>query len=173
MANTMELISSETVGILGASTVTFSSIPGTFTDLCIKVSSRTNRIDVQDSLKLTFNGNTSSYSARGLGGNASSAYSFTNGGSASIEDVLITCGSTSTSSTFGNGEIYIPNYAGSTFKSVSSDSVSENNANAANRQIYAALWSNTAAITSLTLAPTNGTSILQYSTFYLYGVKNA
>jgi len=36
----------------------------------------------------------------------------------------------------------------------------------------AVLWSNTAAITSVTLTPYAG-SILQYSTIYLYGVKNA
>ena len=37
MANTFELISSSTVGVLGATDITFSSIPGTYKDLVIVV----------------------------------------------------------------------------------------------------------------------------------------
>jgi hypothetical protein len=81
--------------------------------------------------------------------------------------------STTTSSTFANSQLYIPNYAGSTNKSSSMDGVSENNATGANAFLNANLWSNTAAITSITLTPEGGDNIVQYSTAYLYGVSNA
>ena len=171
MAFTHSLIASSTVGAGGVSSVVFNNIPQNYTDLIIKTSSRTNRSDTKDSLKLTFNGNATSYSARGLGGNGSSSYSFTNGGTASIEDAIMTVGNTATASTFGNGEIYIPNYISSNSKSISTDSVSENNATAANTQLYAGLWSVSTTVTSITLAPTYGSTILENSTFYLYGIR--
>ena len=75
-----------------------------------------------------------------------------------------------TASTFGNAELYIPNYTSSNNKSFSADSVTENNATAAYSQLIAGLWSNVTAITSLSLAPSSGTFV-QHSTATLYGVK--
>lgn len=172
MANTFVAIATTTVGSGGASNIEFTSIPGTYTDLVVLVSARTNRAVYNDSIKLTFNGNTSSYSNRGLGGAGDVVFSFTNAGSASVEDVNFLPGSPATASTFGNGSIYIPNYAGSNNKSLSGDSVGENNATNAGALLNAGLWSNTAAITSITLAPLNGTLFSQYSTATLYGIKN-
>jgi hypothetical protein len=82
----------------------------------------------------------------------------------------------STANTFGSIDIFIPNYASSKYKSVSADSVTENNATAAFARFGAAVWSDTAAITSLTLfnqdyTPSN--AFMQYSTAYLYGIKNS
>jgi hypothetical protein len=81
--------------------------------------------------------------------------------------------STDTANTFGSFEFYIPNYAGSNNKSLSSDAVQENNASAAYASLTAWLMANTAAITSLTLTTTATFSFAQYSTFYLYGIKNS
>jgi hypothetical protein len=67
-------------------------------------------------------------------------------------------------------EVYIPNYAGSAYKSISIDAVDENNASSAYSVLTAGLWSNTAAITSLRLTDNNG-GYLQYTTAYLYGIK--
>jgi hypothetical protein len=39
--------------------------------------------------------------------------------------------------------------------------------------LTASLWSNTAAITSITVLPTTGTSFNQYSTATLYGIKKS
>ncbi len=71
--------------------------------------------------------------------------------------------------TFANGEIYIPNYTASVNKSVSIDSVTENNATSAIAALDAGLWANTAAITSINLNGNNG-NFVQYSTAYLYGI---
>jgi hypothetical protein len=165
MANTFELISAVTVGSGGASSIDFTSIPSTYTDLCLQVSIR--NVNDTPSVYLRFNGTTTNHSDRWLYGSGSFADSTTN---ANIEMLLNR--SSSTSSTFANAEIYIPNYAGSTNKSVSIVAVSENNGTLAYAQLDAGLWSNTAAITSIKLQAASG-NIAEFSTAYLYGVKNA
>jgi hypothetical protein len=170
MALQLFKIADVTVGSPQA-TVTFSDIPSGYTDLKIVVSARTNRSGQPvDTIKITFNGNTSSYSNRGLGGTGSVAFSFTNAGSASIEDNAATTADAATANTFGNGEIYIPNYTSSNNKSVSTDGVGENNATASYQFMTAGLWANSAAITSISLAPLVGTAFTTNSTFTLYGV---
>jgi hypothetical protein len=78
----------------------------------------------------------------------------------------------STASTFGSTEIYITNYAGSSNKCLSSDSVNENNATTAYSVLTAWLWSNTSAITSLSITSDGaGNNFAQYSTATLYGIK--
>lgn len=171
MANTFELISSVTVGAGGASSIDFTSIPSTYTDLILKVSARgtTNG----GALFVRFNGSSTGYSAKQLYGSGSAVGSGAGGGGTTYLDGGIIGQSTNTANTFSNQELYIPNYAGSNNKSVSVDSVNENNATEAYAIFNADLWSNTAAITSISLTPQNGVTFVQYSTAYLYGVKNA
>jgi hypothetical protein len=176
MANTYTKIATATVGVGGAVSMDFISIPATYTDLVIKISARTNRVGQSvDSLKLTFNGATTSFSNRGVGAdtNAGTCFSFTNGGSASIEDSVFTAATNATASTFGSGEIYIPNYAGSNNKTTSADSGSENNAVQAYMLMTAGQWASSAAITSIKLAPLGGTLINEYSTATLYGISKS
>jgi hypothetical protein len=168
MANTMALISSVTVGAGGAANIDFTSIPATYTDLQIVYSLRdTTTAGVNQPVAGNFNGSTTGFTWKQIYGTGSAA--------GSNNDVTPTFGSEngtgSTASTFTNGQVYIPNYAGSTYKSYSVDCVVENNATAGVQQLIACLWSNTAAITSIRL--TAVTAFTQYSTAYLYGVKNA
>jgi len=177
MPNTYELIASSTVGSGGAADITFSSIPGTYTDLLIKTSARSNRAAATaDNILLQFNGSTASvYSLRYLEGNGSSASSASVGSSTSLI-AAYTNAAGSTANTFDNSEIYIPNYTSTTTaKSVSSDSVLETNATLAYTYLAASLWNpaTQAAITSIKLFPQVGSLFNQYSTAYLYGVKNA
>jgi hypothetical protein len=174
MANTFELIASSTVGSGGAASIDFTSIPSTYTDLCIKVSMRDSAAGANaGQLKFTFNGNTANFSSRWLRGSGSgvvsSPQSFSTAIDVSGNSALPSSGNTA--STFANVEIYIPNYAGSTNKSTSSDAVGENNGTEAYAILDAGLWSNTAAITQVTLT----TSLLfaQYSTAYLYGISKS
>lgn len=162
----MELIQAVTVGSGGASTISFTSIPQTYTDLVLKVSSR-NTTGGTDNLRISFNGNTTSYSFRVLEGNGSSAGSFND----VVRLVGLTNSSTSTASTFSNNEIYIPNYTSSNNKSFLADAVTENNATIAYAQLWANLWSNSAAITSIDI-DANTLTFAQYTTAYLYGVTN-
>lgn len=170
MANTFELISAVTVGSGGASSIDFSSIPSTYTDLCFKISARITRSgSVTDIMNISFNGTSTNESSRRLEGNGSSASSASN----SLLLAYQASTTDATASTFGNGELYIPNYAGSTNKSASNDGVSENNGTTAYAGFAANLWSNTAAINQVTFTPDGGSNFVQYSTIYCYGVKNA
>jgi len=167
MANTYNLIEAKTLGSNTAS-VTFSSIPQTYTDLLLKTSLRFTGSSA-DSVKMLFNNSSSNYSFRYLEGSGSSVSS----GSNWFQGIWIdTVGSSANTSIFSNSETYIPNYAGSNYKSVSIDLATENNATTAYMDLVAGLWSDSAAITSLVISPLQY-SFLAGSTFYLYGIKNS
>lgn len=165
MANeTMVLLEKIVVPSGGASSVTFTSIPQSYTDLKIVVSARVAGSS-DSTMQVQFNGSSSSFTYIRLLGDGSTASS----GNASNATFGYADVSTYTANTFSNTEIYIPNYTGSNNKSFSADSVSENNATQAIAALHANLWSNTAAITSINIV-CNVTTFVQYSTFYLYGV---
>ena len=170
MPNTFELIASSTVGAGGAASIDFTSIPATFTDLCVKISARDSSANTLGGVYFKFNGSTSGYSQRLLYGTGSSAGS---GSNITTDKAFVTdtTANTATANTFGSQEVYIPNYAGSNQKSYSADGVTENNATAAYPELVAGLWTGTAAISSINISA--ATSFMQHSTFYLYGVKNA
>jgi hypothetical protein len=166
MANTFELIASSTVGSGGAASIDFTSISGSYTDLCVKYSLRIDAAGFRD-LYISFNSSTSSFTNKSLEGNGSAA------SSQSTARYLGTVGGTNvTSNTFLSGEAYVPNYAGSTNKSFSVDTVGETNATLVYETLAANLWSNTSAITSIGLSPSSG-NFVQYSTAYLFGIKSS
>ena len=170
MPATFTLISSVTVGSGGAATVGFTSIPSTYTDLLVKISPRTNRAtQVADILSLSFNSSTSNRTVRELYGSGSGTFS---SNTTNMYAGYVPCAG-ATASVFGNVDVYITNYASANFKSVSVDSVGENNATESYANLQANLWSDTAAITSITFTPVVGTLFNQYSTAYLYGISNA
>ena len=172
MANTfIQIGSTVTVGVLGAASISFSSIPSTYTDLLIKFSARATNVGVSNSLRLQINSTTSGYSVKGLRGDGSAASSFNDSGSTFFAGVINA--TTGTTSTFSNIELYIPNYAGSTNKSLSVDSVRENNTTAADAYLLAGLLTNTAAITSLTFTPETSANFAEYSTATLYGISKS
>lgn len=150
-------------------TITFSSIPSTYTDLCILVSARSADSAPYAILELRPNGATTNRSNTNLikeDPNAAVSIRYTNFSSIALS------GATATSNTFANLEIYIPNYAGSTNKVVSWTSVTENNnANSTYINAVAGLWSNTAAISSFTLY--DSYNFVSGSRFDLYGIKNS
>jgi hypothetical protein len=164
------LIATTTVGSGGAATIDFTSIPQTYTDLRIVLSARTTNAAIRDFLYLKFNGSTTGWNERRIFADGTSAASF----SSSTSFVGYVDGANATSSVFGNQEIYIPNYTSATYKSLSGDSVTETNATLVYSSLGAILWSNTAAITSITLyLPDTGASFVQYSSASLYGIKNS
>ena len=173
MANpTMTLIASNTVGSGGASSVTFSSIPATYTDLCVKISGRSDS-GADAPLYATFNGASTNFSHVYLLGSGSGASSGNNAygvGSTKFYGGTID-GITNTSNSFGSIDIYVPNYAGSNYKSVSFDAVEEGNSAGQYAALVAGLWSNTSAINQITFTTSN--NFVQYSSFYLYGISNS
>lgn len=167
MSNSYVLLEKVVVPAAGASSVTFANIPQTgYTDLVVKFSVRSTT-NVAGSGYFFFvrpNGSTTNQTYRALYTNGSSASSFS--GTTLFADMNP---SDYTASTFGNGEIYIPNYTSVNNKSMSTDVVTENNATNVTSGMYAGLWSNTSAITSLDFVPGGG-NFAANSTFYLYGV---
>ena len=171
MATTYNLISSVTVGSGGAATIGFTSIPADYTDLLVKLSLRcASGAAGADLIDVTINGSTSDFTGRYLINNAGGVSSDSN----VPRSVAVINRNGSTASTFSNCEIYIPNYAGGNNKSISVDATTEQNGTTGYFQYLSAnLWSNRAAITSLSFADNGGHNIGQYSTAYLYGISNA
>jgi hypothetical protein len=170
MANTFTKIATVTVGSGGASSIDFSSIPATYTDICLLLSLRSAGTGTPYA-RMRFNSSSSSYSNKRLNGNGSTA------SSGSPTDAYIVLGvadtTSQTSSTFSNHYVYIPNYTSSNYKSVSSDNAQEDNSSTAYLYLMAGLWSNTAAITDISITEENASNWGQYSTATLYGIKNS
>ena len=173
MANTYTLIASNTLSSSAAS-VTFSAIPNTYTDLVLKVSARTDAGGVNDYLNIRPNSDsTTIYSFTRLRGDGVSATSARGSGEIKISvDAMATSGGTT--NTFGSIEVYFPNYTTTANKPIASFGASEQNA-ASGPQIgvYANLFRNTSAISSLFLYRENGSNFLSDSSFFLYGIKNS
>jgi hypothetical protein len=170
---TMVKIETVTVGSGGAASIAFSNIPQTYTDLKIVVSARGTDATALDTLSVRFNGATTNYSYRQLYGGAGSGSIVV--GSANGATLLyggVIPSTNATASTFSSQEIYVPNYTSNLNKSVSIDSASENNAST-NWQLdlFAALWSNTAAITSVSVLTQSGQNFAQHTTATLYGIS--
>jgi len=165
MANTYVKIASYAATGSVAS-IDFTSIPSTYTDLVLKISGRISIAQIYGAFLLNINGLTTNRTYRYVEGNGAAASS----GSGTNTNVSTGQGNSTTASTYSNVELYFPNYAGSTNKSFSVDSVGENNATTAYMDLYAALWSQTAAINQLTLLPESG-NFLIYTTATLYGIK--
>ena len=169
MAATYTLISSNTLSASAAS-VTFSSIPSTYTDLVLRMSIRDNYSATSTAYNLKINGVTTTQSATRLYGTGSAVAS---NRQTALVDFYRMSAATSTANTFGSLELYIPNYAGSTNKPMSNFGVAETNATATEMGTEAFLWSNTAAITSLEVVEYAGSTFASGSSFFLYGIKNS
>lgn len=171
MATTFTLISSNTLSASAAS-ITFSSIPSTYTDLCLKFSARSTGGDFYS--RLEFNSDTANnYSAIILRGTGSAAASLTNASRANTTIYSGVNNSSYTAGTFANGEIYIPNYNSSSSKQIGSFAVMENNGATSYMATNAGLYRGTSAITSLQLLIDSGFSFDVDSSFYLYGISKS
>lgn len=170
---TYTLITSQTLSRSAAS-VTFSSIPSTYTDLVLRISARHDGALTASNMKLRLNSDTgSSYSDIRLYGNGSTATSAS--ATAGTYDAAYTGfidAASATSNTFTNGEIYIPSYTSSAKKPYSTYYATENNATTGYNWTSAQLWQGTSAITSIQLE-TGGYNFVSGSSFYLYGIKNS
>lgn len=169
MATTYDKIATTTLTSV-ASSIDFTSIASTYTDLLLKYSLRADADTGYAYVQ--FNGDTTSaYKWMRLVGDTTA----TSASSASATFIQLAASmenSTYTASTFSNGELYIPNYAGSTQKSISDDAVNETNAAGAFRGLIAGLWTGTSAINRITLTSNTG-NIVQYSTATLYGISKS
>lgn len=169
MADTHYLLSTTTL-TSAASTVTLSSIPSTYTDLKILISARDGTYAAAMATGyMTFNGTSTNYNSRLLTNNAGTIGG--NNGVSSNFYIGNIPGNTALASTFSNVEVYIANYASSNNKTLSLNCVPENNSGTVFQSMLAGVWSNSAAVSSVTF--TSDGNYAAGSTFYLYGIKNS
>lgn len=143
--------------------IDFTNVPSGYTDLMVVLSGRTTT--TTDYCEVRFNGLSTNLSGRYLQGNGSAA------SSATFQPFIYMACTSNTANGFSNSNVYIPNYTSSNNKSVSIDSVYENNATTAFSNLQAGLWSSTAAITQVSLVCTVGSTMFAAgSTATLYGV---
>ena len=146
-----------------AATVTFSSIPSTYTDLVLVTSIRVTGVTAINFQVNSDTGN--NYSFRYLQGNGSAASSagFTN--TSSIQG-FYTTGAPTATSIFGTYIIHFNNYSNTTTNKTfisreSGDSTTVSTVG---------LWRSTSSINSINLYP-GGANFASGSTFSLYGIK--
>jgi len=163
--NTYEAIATQTLGST-ASTVTFSSIPSTYTDLVLVISAIATT-SVGGDIVIQFNSDTgSNYSGTYVWGNGTSAGS--NRASNATYSLIDYYAEMDTS--VANRIVSIQNYSNTTtFKTFLSRA---NNAGRGTDAIVG-MWRSTAAITSLLLDVTSTNDFAAGSTFSLYGIKAA
>jgi hypothetical protein len=161
---TMSLINTINVGAGGVSSVVFSGIPSSGTDLLLTVSSRDSTGSSQY-LTLSFNESSSNFQSKSLYGTGTNVFYQLNSDSTTQGLTNLV---SANDNTFSNAHIYIPNYAGNTVKSYSVDTVWENNLPNAGQRYLNGTWTSTSAINSIRL--TAPTLIVQNSTFSLYTI---
>jgi hypothetical protein len=158
MTATYESIATTTLGSAAAS-VTFSTIPGTYTDLVIVF----NGVSTAASFikRIKFNGDTgANYSATALYGTGSSAASARY--SESWLDVVNA--GTNDAMTI----IHIMNYSNTT---TNKTYLSRHSSAAASTEAVVGLWRSTAAITSVLIEGNSGNQFASGCVFTLYGIK--
>ena len=166
-----ESISTVTVGSGGAATVTFSSIPATYSHLQVRAICKTTAATSNvNSIFGQFNSDTgSNYARHFLNGSGSAAGA---GGAASQTSVFFGTGiEAGVTSVFAANVIDILDYANTNkYKTTRSLSGADTNGGGF-VQFMSGLWMNTAAVTSITILP-NSDNFIQYSSFALYGIKS-
>lgn len=156
------------------SSLTFSSIPATYTDLVMLISSRiTGAVNVS-TIESRLNSTINSASGTYLEGTGSQAGGAQNSGNTIY--IGYSPGANATANVFGSSEVYIPKYLTTTTKQVSAFMVAENNTTA-NYQNEVVLYANysavTAAVSSIYIIDTSGYNFASGTAFWLYGIKNS
>ena len=168
MANTYSFISKVSGGAGGTASVEFTSIPSTYTDLKLVFSGKTNN-NSWVSYILEINTSASNLSQQQLTGNGTNISTSANTSQTFIANTF----SGATNAGFSVGEIYIANYSSSNAKKILQTTGSSiANQTTAYTGIIGATWVNGSAINQIKIGEV-GATIQQYTTVYLYGIKNS
>jgi|688.fasta_scaffold356192_2 hypothetical protein len=173
---TFDSIQTVTVGSGGSASISFTSIPSTYSHLQIRGIARTNRTAYfLDYGKLTFNSDSSSvYTTHHLQGDGASAAAYGEANAAFTNILRFAAdGSPTPSDTFGTFIVDILDYK-NTNKNKTIRNLGGCDTNGAGELgLYSGVWRNTAAISTITIAPGGGTLFKQYTQFSLYGIKGS
>jgi len=179
MPPTYKLINSSVL-TSSASSIDFTSIPATYTDLVFRINAKqsTNSQDSGFASLRLIAGSSSSYSAIAIytagPGNSVTIASNTFSGNDSFP---VTLAASQSGISWGYAEIYIPNYlVTQNHPSITSAGweADQTNWNGNSPMVYfsANLFSNTSALSVVRIAAGAG-NFVSGSTFYLYGISNA
>jgi hypothetical protein len=167
--NSYESIQTLTLGS-SQSSISFTSIPSTFKHLQIRGILRSPTGSAVGGGKVTFNSDTTSgnYTFHRLVGDGSSASAY---GQSGI-DFILRCANNSTDvGIFGGSVIDILDYTNTNkYTTTRALTGADTNSTSGVLGLYSQLWLNTAAITSITVTPSE-TNFAQYSQLALYGIK--
>lgn len=171
MANTYVLITRVDIST-PTTTVTFSSIPNTYTDLVLLCSLRMDIVGTNaGSASLRFNNDSgANYTHTRLRGDGTTVDV---GNAASTNQIIVfnnCCSNGNEAGTFSSSTIYLPGYADSNPKLSGEFHASENSNINAYINYQAGRWTST-AITQINLI--GAANFVQYSSFSLYGIKNS
>tara|TARA_R110000803_G_scaffold111276_1_gene179703 strand:+ start:460 stop:987 length:528 start_codon:yes stop_codon:yes gene_type:complete len=172
-----ELLDKVIVGSGGQSTIDFNNIAAVDgADLKLVISGRTDASGIATEWMIRVNGSSgAAYSTRSLSGDGSSLPSARNAGNTTFWENLSLAKAGSTTSTFSNAELYIPNFSqpsSGSFQGAAAAimSVSENNAGEA-YQGFAGFYRDVdEAVTSISVFGQAG-SLVEHSTAYLYQIS--
>ena len=167
-----DALATVTVPSGGAASVSFVGIPSGYKHLQIRFIARTNRSSLLDGVYIRYNSDSSAvYTNHSLTGDGASA-SASAGTSQTYSTVALVAGNTATASVFGAGVIDVLDYS-STNKNKTMRSLGGYDRNGGGYiSLYSGLYLNSnTAITSLTFGSTDGTGLLEFSQFSLFGVK--
>ena len=174
--SSFESIATATVGSSGQSTITFSSIPQTYTHLQIRGILKSNRpsSDYSGWAWVSVNGSQGN-KYHTLYCDGSSISSYTGTPATDVGLILSATGSTSAASNiFSTCIIDILDYKNTNkTKVLRMFSGAETNTSGAIMTFTSYLVNSTSAITSISIGGTDSTNLLQYSSLALYGIKGA
>lgn len=163
----------ETILSSPSGSITFSSVPSTFTSLVLVYQCRGSDVVQQSELRVRLNGDSgSNYNSQLVAGNNTTAFaavqsSGTYGHAGYITASLATAGYSS------SGSVEIPNYTGTTFfKNAIYQTTRDVNGAGVNMVHYRGhiVWKSTTAVSSITLT-LNGGQFVTGSFFKLYGIR--
>jgi len=170
-----------TVNVSSAtSSITFSSIPSTYTHLQIRGITRSSSGNNYDNLWLRFNSDTNSnYASHYLAGNGATADAYAWSSETQIRS-FYTTGGTASSNVFSVSVIDILDYANtSKYKTTRHLNGFDNNGTGTSNydkgtiDLSSGLWRSTSAVSAITFIINGGVNFTQYSSFALYGIKGA
>ena len=174
-ASSYESIATSTVGATSVASITFSSIPATYTHLQIRGIAKSSRTgSARNDLIIKLNGSSTTYAHHQVYGDGASATAL---GTASTTQGLLginSVPSTGYTSQFGVVVADILDYTSTNKNKTIRSLAGTDNNGAGFISLSSALWYATpAAITSIDLTIDGAYNFTQYSSFALYGIKGA
>ena len=168
-----ESISTVTVGSGGTSSVSFTSIPSTYSHLQIRAIGRsTSATFTNQYMVIQFNSDTTSanYAWHGLSGDGSSPSTFAASSSGGVCAPTFTAGGSGTNM-FGAFVLDILDYS-NTNKYKTARSLGGHDQNGVGIVRFSSgVWMNTNSVSSIQITPA-AAGLAQYSSFALYGIKS-